>query len=206
MCRKRNKIKFSENNDLVFAAYHAKTEADKWSEIAKKMLNDTDFIMQSSVLLSYSSELYLKSLLLILDVNVMEIFKNNDGHNLFKLYDALPDSYLKISIASNVIYSSYELSKNISSRKEMIEKFEESIKNISRAYIDYRYLYEKFLINQTIYIPIEFIYNLNAILKKECEVISYEKIDENGKKYYGEDIIINYYISGKGWVEDLDEI
>ena len=167
---------FTNDSDLVFASYFAKKEADRWRISSRNILKDQILNREAYVLLIFSSELYLKSLLMILGVNVMEKFKNKDGHNLYKLFKALPDKSLKKEISEKVIFHSKQLKIN---RKEL-NTFDDFLKEISNGFINYRYEYETFLKNKVLVIPMEFITNFNFILYLVFENIKYEAIDDLG--------------------------
>lgn len=169
----------TKDKDLVFASFHAKDEANAWRNAADIILKKDYPNRQACILLILSSELYLKSLLMVLGINVMSTFRNNDGHNLFKLYDALPDEELKQAIFNNVSCNEWEI--DTGTQKYSINTFDEYLKEISKGFIDYRYEYEKYLNDIIINIPIEFILNLNYILNAICNNLTYEAIYPDGK-------------------------
>ena len=115
---------------------------------------------------------------MILGINVMTTLKKNDGHNLFKLYDALPDEKLKKTLLENVKCHEWEI--DTGTKKYSIKTFEDFLKEISKGFIDYRYEYEKYLKKLIINIPIEFILNLNYILNKICNNLTYEAVYPDG--------------------------
>lgn len=205
MCKKK-KPNLTNDNNLIFSSFHAKKEADKWSEIAKFAIKKNNFNIQAYVLLILSSEIYLKSLLMILGVNVIKKFKNNNGHNLYELYKSLPDTELKISIANNVMFRSFTRSSDLHNKDLLLKKFEILLKEISNGFVGYRYLYEKFLNHELINIPLEFIFNLNYVLYLECDLLKYEEIDLNGNVEQIKNPIVRYHTIEKGWIDSLDEV
>lgn len=171
--------KLTKDKDLVFASFHAKEEANAWRNTALGILKNDYTNRQACVLQILSSELYLKSLLMILDIDVIKTFKNKDGHSLYKLYNSLPDAELKKTIEENVKFHRLEI--NTGANIYWIETFDEFLKEISHGFINYRYEYEKYLLDLTINIPIEFIWNLNYILYLICNNLIYQFIDKNGE-------------------------
>lgn len=173
------KPNITKDKDLLFASFHAREEANEWRNIADKILKKDFPNRQACTILILSSELYLKSLLMLLGINVMTKFKKNNGHNLYRLYEALPDEDLKKDISTHV--KSHKLEIDTGVAKYMIETFEEFLTEISDGFINYRYEYEKYLEHLTINVPIEFIINLNYILNKICNDLDFQIIDENGR-------------------------
>lgn len=203
MEEKAEKISFTSNSDFLYMSFHAREEAKNWNKISKLAL-DFNMVIQASVLSIYASELYLKSLLMLLGVDALSECKGNNGHKLLLLFRKIPDMKLKSSIANNVIYRCNDLQKKFKDEEQMVSYFEKQIEKISTAYEQYRYLYEKFLRKTPISIPLDLVFNLCYILGKECDLIEYEKVDENGNITDTPDVKYRYYIVGKGWVDELE--
>ena len=196
----KDNINFTLDSDLVFASYCARREAYAWYNIAIKNVKEDQLNVQSYVLLILASELFLKSLLMVLGVDVIKKFKYNDGHNLYKLYKSLPDEVLKKSINSNVFFSLLAVKRKKSIHEPEVE-FEKLLKSVADGFIQYRYNYEKLLLNEAIDIPVDFILNLTHILKKECDIFKYECVDECGNVKKMRQPIISFHDIDKGWIE-----
>lgn len=162
---------------LIKGSYIAKWEADKWADISKKLVKSRKYEIQSYVFLSFSSELYLKSLLMYLGINVM----NKKIHNLYNLFDELPDYDLKMSIASNVLAKARCFPQEYS-EENVLKDFKKYISAISCGFVEYRYIYEKILNKEEINIPTILVKQLNRILRMECETIQFEVLDEKNHK------------------------
>lgn len=205
MIEEGSKINLTNNSEFIYMSYHAIEEAKSWTKILKYTLDEKMFI-QAAFLSIYASELYLKGLLMVLGVNALGECKGNNGHILHILFQKLPDKNLKYSIANNVVFRCKSMQKKFDNREKLLKYFEKQIEKISSSYNQYRYLYEKYINNTTISIPIEFILNLTFILEKECDLISYEKTNVYGDIVDVPDPKYSYHIIGKGWVENIDSI
>ncbi len=161
--------RLTKDSNLVFASFYAKVEADECKSLAEKVLKEDIANRQATILMILSIELYIKTLLMILGVDVICKYKNNDGHNLYKLFKAIPDDDLKKTIIENACINRWD-----------VDSFEKTLKEISRGFIEYRYEYEKYLRNEIIEIPIRFICRLNIILSEICNRLSYEEVHEDG--------------------------
>ncbi len=170
--------KVYNKNELAFASMHARNEADRWRESAKKILEDLILNREAYVLFIYSSEIYLKSLLMALNVDVI----SNKSHNLYDLYIEIPDENLKKAIKQSVEISPlplYDENDDIDeSDKIVLKSFEDFLKYISNGFIYYRYEYEKFLNKEIITWPNLFVVNLNDALYNISRNIVYEKVNQ----------------------------
>lgn len=175
------KAKTYSKRELAFASMHARNEADRWRISAQTILKDLILNREAYVLFLYSSELYLKCLLMFLNVDVI----NNKSRNLYNLYNQLPDKKLKKAIKECIeinplpLYDENDEFDN--SDKVVLNNFEDFMKYISNGFIYYRYEYEKFLKQETITWPNLFIVNLNNALYKISNNLIYESINQNGK-------------------------
>lgn len=172
-------IELTSNSDLVFESFHAREEGNAWRNLALKDIHDDYTSRQAYILLILSTELYIKSLLMVLDVDVISTFKTNDGHNLSKLYNALPDKNLKQTILENVKF--HPVGSKYPTNPKNLDTFNDYLTEISKGFINYRYEYEKYVNNEDIFMPSEFIYNLNYILNAICNNLEYEAIYPAGE-------------------------
>lgn len=174
-------IKKYSKSELALASMHARNEADRWRKSAQIILNDLIQNREAYVLFLYSSELYLKCLLMSLNVDVI----NNRSHNLYNLYNQLPDKNLKNAIKNSIeisplpLYSENDKCDN--SDKGVLNSFDDFMKYISNGFIYYRYEYEKFLNGKTITWPNLFIVNLNNTLYKISKNLVYKEINQSKK-------------------------
>lgn len=205
MCEEENKIQLTNDSELIYMSFHAREEAKNWTKVSRLALNQ-NILIQAAVLSVYASELYIKSLLMILGVDAIKECKDKNGHKLLSLFRKLPDENLKYSIAINVLNMCDSIQEQFNNEEEVLSSFEKQLENISTAYTKYRYLYEKYAKKTDITIPLDLVFSLSQILEEECNLLEYEKIDENGNPVDKPDPKISYHIIGKGWVDDLTEI
>ena len=190
-------INFTKNEFLESAARCACNEARKWREIALGVLDENYYTPQAYVMLLLSSELFLKALLMILDINIMSKKIKLNKHDLFKLYQLLPDDNLIGSMITNVYYNLKESNKKEKDFKKVKEYFEKNLKKCAHGFVYYRYLYEKVLKKKTVYIPIDFIHVLNNVLNAECNTFRDEKDDEEDYKF-------SYHHVERGWIDSIE--
>ena len=84
MKEKTSEIFLTNDSDLLYMSFHAREEAKNWTKISQLAL-DNNIIIQASVLSVYASELYLKSLLMVLGVDALNECKGN-AHTLIIIF------------------------------------------------------------------------------------------------------------------------
>lgn len=155
--KKNNKIEIS-NEVLKKASEYAYLEAKKWDS-ASNILYRNRLDTQACVNALFAIELYLKSILMNQGINVT---KESYNHNIYKMYNAIPDN-IKNKISLNIKIDSKLY---ISMTDELIEfeTFEDELEFISNDFMYLRYEYEKYLKGKKIIMLSEFI----IALKDNC--------------------------------------
>ena len=153
----------------IMSSYFARDEADRWlkaSTLCKKnvILNRESYVMQL-----FACELYLKCLLMLEKINIL----NEKTHKLKKLYDMLPNCY-KLKIKELVSISPLEIIDKEDNVINVLETFDSFLDYISKGFINYRYEYENFANDNIVIIPILFIESLSKCLYNICKNIPYE--------------------------------
>ena len=140
-----------DSKGLKDAACWAMMEANRWRAVAKKIDDEKGLIREKIVILSYVAELYLKSMLIYNDINIMEDNKKQKGpgHKLFELYKLLPES-IKTTLLYELKLEPIEVKDPYTGQvKKICNSFEEILELISNNFIDLRYNYEKYAKRRT---------------------------------------------------------
>jgi len=137
-----------DSKGLKAAACCAMMEANRWRAVAKKIEDEMGLFREKIVILSYVAELYLKSILMYNDINIMENEnkkkKKGPGHNLFELYKLLPENIKntllhELKLESIIVKDFYT-----GQVKKIYNSLEEILELISNNFIDLRYNYEQY--------------------------------------------------------------
>lgn len=146
-----------DDSKMIDAAGHALIEARNWKrcvDIIEK--NNLHYDTQESVMLMFSNELFLKTILLSKRIDY------NKNHKLKDLYNLLSEEDReKISKNFN---KKIEVNISFFEEKITLNSFEEQLDFISNDFINLRYNFEKFSDGQPIVVLGDFIKALNDIL------------------------------------------
>lgn len=161
--RKTNKI---SDKKLQDAAAFAIVEADNWNRASNILFtNNNRLRSQTCVSALFAIELYLKSILLNMKINVTN---EKFGHDIYSMYRKLDDE-LKNKIKKDIKIDC-EVHKPLFDEVVRFNTFEEELEYISNDFMYLRYEYEKFLNGMTIITLTDFI----MFLKDNCQKIAYK--------------------------------
>lgn len=168
---KKNKRNEIDDSKLGDAAGFAIVEADSWNRASEIILkNNIRLRTQICISALLSIELYLKSILLNMRINVT---KKHYGHDIYKMYCEL-DNKMKEKIKEGVKID-YEIHKTILNEVMKFNSFEEELKYISNDFMFLRYEYEKFINGMTIITLTDFIINVKDNIQDIAYKFNYEK-------------------------------
>lgn len=158
--KKKNTFKI-DDDELNKAAGYAIIEGKRWSEAADILyVENRRLTSQICTNALFSIEIYLKSILFNMGINVT---KEKFGHDIYSMYNELEET-LKNEIKKDVtvdceIYNFF---------KEVIKfkTFEEELQYIANDFKYLRYEYEKFLNGISIFTLTDFIMNVKNNIEK----------------------------------------
>ena len=151
------------NKSLQHAAGYAFIEAKKWDTASEILYKNKSLRSQTCVNALFSIEMYLKSILLNLGINVTT---EKYGHKIYDMYNRL-DSNLKEKIKYQTRVDK-KVNKSLFNEVIKFNSFEEELKYISNDFMYLRYEYEKFINGKQIITLTDFI----MFLKLNCRKIS----------------------------------
>lgn len=142
--------------------------ADNWRKAAYCINNEKDALeLESNILLLFSSELYLKAIL------IMEGKAYKKNHSLYKMFHSIDGNKQK-QLKKNIIVDSREYI-DLAGEVHDFSDFDKSLKYISNGFVKYRYGFEIIMKNKGFIVLPDFIreYNdeLECMVKKELKVI-----------------------------------
>jgi hypothetical protein len=140
-----------DSKGLKAAACCAMMEANRWKAVAKKIEDEKGLFREKIVILSYVAELYLKSILMYNDINIMENNKKNKGpgHKLFDLYKLLPENIKNIFLHELKLEPITVKDFYTGQVKRIYNSLDEILELISNNFIDLRYNYEQYAKRKT---------------------------------------------------------
>lgn len=169
---KKKKFYKIDNSRLRDAGGFALVEAFNWSNVANQIYDNNNLKSQYCICSLLAIELFLKSILFNLGVNVTT---EKNGHKIYEMYnnvclteDIRNELKKDVKIDKCVV-------KNFSSEYIQFNNFEEELNYISEDFCYLRYEYEKFLTGKQIIILKNFI----KTLKDNAEKIAFRI---NGQK------------------------
>ena len=149
------------------SSYYALQEANRWKHVANLIDDKKNLCREYGVILSYSSELYLKAILLYYGIMV-------SGHNLFSLYKKIPES---IKNTLNKQYNLKPIEKKDWITGEIVGTytgFEEALHLVSYDFVDLRYIFEKYKDGKAVFVTNEVHIEINNILEKFARNLNFE--------------------------------
>lgn len=152
--KKKGKLRIKDD-EMNKAAGYAVAEAFDWyrtTNLIMKNNYNNRLKTQICVCALVSIELYLKSILFNMGINVTE---ENIGHDIYFMYKKL-DEKVKNDIQRDVKVD-YEIKKNILNEVVLFNSFEEELQYIANDFVYLRYEYEKILNHIGIITPTNFI-------------------------------------------------
>ena len=170
----KKKTNVIDSAKMIDASGHALIEARNWKRCADIIeKNNSKYYTQESVMLMFSNELFLKTILLS---NKIDYERN---HKIKDLYDLLSkENKEKIKSKFN---KKIEVDLFLFDEKIVLSTFEEQLNFISNDFISLRYNFEKLINGQAIIVLGELIKSLNDILF-EIAKDEYSKAIENNKQ------------------------
>lgn len=135
-----------DSKGLNAAACCAMIEANRWKAVAKKIEDEKGLFREKIVILSYVAELYLKSILMYNDINIMENNKKKKGpgYKLFDLYKLLPENIKNILLHELKLEPIIVKDFYTGQVKKIYNSLDEILELISNNFIDLRYNYEQY--------------------------------------------------------------
>ena len=159
------------NNKLKEASQFAFMEATHWLEIAEEISDKHS--SQKYICYLFSSELYIKSLLMYNGINVTKDLDFKKGHNLSYLMDKLTDEDKELikrnTPIDKIIFNP------ITDEKIIFNSFKDELKQIEEDFLIIRYEYEKFMNGKPLYLLIDFAKSLSYNLYKYANTIIFKK-------------------------------
>lgn len=135
--------------------------ADNWRKAAYCINNEKNSLeLESSILLLFSSELYLKAIL------IMEGKEYKKNHSLYKLFHSIDGNKQK-QLKKNIIVDTGKYI-DLAGEEHDFSDFEKALKHISNGFVEYRYGFEIIMKNRGFIVLPDFIREFNDEL--ECIV------------------------------------
>lgn len=175
--KKKKKEYQIPDTSLKDAAGWALIEAQKWDSASEILHKNERLRSQTCVNALFAIEMYLKSILLNLGINVTT---ENYGHKIYDMYCQM-DNCIKEKLKRNARLDK-EVHKSIFNEVLKFNTFEEELKYISNDFMYLRYEYEKFINGKQIIILTDFIMFFKLNCRKIAEQIFYRRMRAERKE------------------------
>lgn len=162
-----NKIE-GENSIAIYAL----NEAIRWFNQAAKIVNQSVFNQEAYVMMLYSVELTIKSLLSKEGCDILN--EKYKIHKIRELYNYLPKR-LTDEIKDSIIIQTIDIPDRDGNPTRYLISFEDYINEINNDFVKLRYEYEKFDCDMLIFIPTKFIIDLaKSLILIACRELNLE--------------------------------